>query len=127
MGDGPPPSADVAGVHAKLRGIVEPIISKGRPLPEALFEAARGGDPDHKLVRAYLRYGGDVDARAEEDQATMLMNAAASDAGSVVSLLLDHGADVDLQDVAGISSLISAAVSGWTCSSGKGDTLRAQA
>ena len=106
MGDEPPPSADVAGVHAKLRG------RRGRPLPEALFEAARGGDPDHKLLRAYLRYGGDVNARAEEDQATMLMNAAASNAGSVVSLLLDHGADVDLQDDSGISSLISAVVAG---------------
>ena len=89
----------------------------GKELPKVVAAAAAHGV--EATVLAWIEGGGSVDATysyPKEEQLsgmTLLHFACGHDQPSIVSLLLKHGADTNLQDSRGVSPLISCAWQGY--------------
>ena len=65
-------------------------------------------------MEAWLGGGGDVDARDEEFESTLLMTAAVCGHKSIVEMLLGRKAAVDLEALGGYTALMGAATNGHT-------------
>ena len=77
------------------------------PAAAALFEAAFMGD-EHAMT-AWLDEGGCVNARCAQTGATLLISAAYEGQESVVRMLLQRGASVNLQNFLGCTALMNTA------------------
>ena len=69
----------------------------------ALFSAAVYGGIH--ILRCLIENGADVNGVSEDDKSTPLMNAAGNSQRDVVTFLIEHGANVDLQDEDGFTAL----------------------
>ena len=110
----------------------EPASSGGVAVSDAVVAAAERGEEE--AVLAWLDGGGRVDAtyeRGEVSGLTLLMGAACNGHERVVELLLQHGAEINLQDSDGGTALMSpppTATSGWSsccCGAARRSTCRA--
>jgi hypothetical protein len=100
VGDG-----DSATVNQFLAAGMSPSVKDAEDIP-ALFRALRNGKVE--IALALIRAGADVNVRAEEDENTALMIAAACGRASVVEALLAKGAELEAKDKGGHTPLLIA-------------------
>lgn len=107
-------SADsISGPGPGGRGNME----HGDPLLVTAVDCYCGGDPaSYAILELLLSAGATVDLKSREDGCTALMVAAnlprVTGKQKVLNLLIDHGADVDLQNDKGETALMHAALNG---------------
>lgn len=99
--------------YRKSPEILRLVLKTGAPVPPRFPAECVGELADESTITAFLgaclEFGGDLEARAGDDDPTCLIRAAKKDKTGVVAWLLQHGADVDATDIRGRTALSFAA------------------
>jgi len=97
--------------------ILRLLLEAGAPLPFRFPAECVGDFDDEQRIIAFLRacldFGGDLEARAGDDDPTCLIRAAKDDKTEVLASLLAHGAEVNATDIRGRTALSFAAGRGF--------------